>query len=109
MGKSLADFAPARDRKLIEEKTSINDDGGVEFFEFTAIRKDKTKIFLQAASEQIRIAGKPGVLCSLRDRSAEITGDEHRKRRSRDLDIAEKIMTAVHQSREVPEIARAVS
>ena len=107
--KELADFAPGRDRKTIEAKTTTGDGttAGVEQFEITGIRKDRAKLYLKVFAQDVTLGGKPGVLCSFWDRTREIGADQERARRGRDLEMVEKIMTSVHQSLEVQEVASA--
>jgi len=105
VGHDVTEFVPARDKKILGQKTKPGAlrGGTVDSFEFVGLRNDKAKVYLQAFAELIKVDGKEATLLYLRDKTGEIEAEEARRQKDREQVALDRITHAIHQSVELLE------
>jgi PAS domain S-box-containing protein len=107
IGQEPASVLSPRDRKTDFFVTDGNDVAGVRRAELTAKTHDGRRLVMEISAERHTIGGVPSLLCYWHDVSERKQADQSVRRRAREIDLSEKVLSSLHASLEPQEVMQA--
>jgi PAS domain S-box-containing protein len=109
VGKEVAQFFAARDRKALAELSQAAGEAetAMPLLECTAVRKDSSRVRLQIRAEVLTVDDQPTLLWHCLDVSPWREAETAVERKARENEILERLLDAVHQSVERSEVEKA--
>lgn len=109
VGQPPAMIVAPRERETIGEQFDAGNLAvhSIRHIEMTGVTSDGRRLALSVAAQRVNLGEAPALLCYWRDRSQEKKAERDVRRHARELDIADKVLSALHVSIEPSEVKSA--
>jgi PAS domain S-box-containing protein len=109
IGQNVAVVVAPRERKSVPEKfqMDLRSSQSIRRVELTGVTNDGRQLAVEVSLERVHLAGIQSLLCHWRDCTLQKKAEVDVRRRTRELDVSEKVLAALHSSIEPGEVMSA--